>query len=155
MVTFISTGTIITNPQSESTALGEWWMIVNACPELGRYYNRLLKFAMRARPNFVLQVPSWGYHISVLRGEVLTTTEAIERYAAINGTEVEFQYEHEILSNGRYFWLAVHSERMLDIRESLGLPRMPYFNFHLTIGVNPLIKEPNNDRGENQVRSVE
>ncbi len=142
---FTSVGKIITNPTSESTADGQWWMIVETCPELGRYYRHLLQFAKRTNPNFRLQVPSWGYHISVLRGEVLTSPQAIVRYVHFNGQLIEFSYEHEIVSNGRYFWLPVHCEGLLDIRESLGLSRKPYYNFHLTIGVDPTVTEPNND----------
>ena len=137
---FTSSGIIITNPQSKSTALGQWWIIVDVCPELGRYYYEMTKWANRAKQDFQLQVPSWGYHVSVLRGETITAPEALNTYAKINGTPVEFSYKHEVLSNGRYYWVPIESVALLDLRETLGVPRNPQYSLHLTIGVNPLVK---------------
>lgn len=113
-------------------------MIVECCPELGRYYYTQVKKALLCKQDIKLQSPSWGYHISAIRGESLSDPEAIAKYTSANNTQIEFKYTHEVLSNGRYFWVPVECESLLDLREALGLPRKPYFNFHLTIAVNAL-----------------
>lgn len=137
---FKSTGKIITNPKSKSTKLGEWWVIVDVCPEIGRYYQSITKFLLRYSCNVDIQTPSWGYHISIVRGEKICT-EFTDKYININGNDVEFEYSSNICTNGRYIWIPVYSNNFFDIRESLGIKRKPDYDFHLTIGVNIKVSE--------------
>lgn len=104
-----------------------WWLYAECCPDIGRYYRSLLRWTPYCR----LMPPKWGEHVTIIRRE---PTPPI---VGLDGQEIEFEYSHGLIGNEKHLWLAVRSERMMDLREQYGLPRQPYYNFHLTIGVMP------------------
>lgn len=56
--------------------------------------------------------------------------------------EIEFEYEVSPKTDGKHWWLKVHSEKFKDIREEFGYPRNGYWGLHLTLGIpHPLHQE--------------
>jgi hypothetical protein len=109
----------------------KWWLVIDADPELGRYYRQLYcDFFFKARS---IQRPAWAEHISVIRDEEPPNKVLWERH---DGQEIEFTLIPKAESDGVYIWFPVVCEEALQIREALGLPREPFFPLHLTIGNN-------------------
>ena len=106
----------------------DWWMTVECCPELARYYRRAV---MYNRYIFGLQAGRWGSHISVVRGEEPPRKAA---WSLLDGASVPFRYGHEVLTNGKHFWLRVACPALHVVREKLGLSS-PVLDFHLTVAV--------------------
>jgi len=75
--------------------------------------------------------PAWDSHVTVVRNEEPLQKEVWERY---NGKQVNFDYGHQIFTDGKYYWVNVVCEKLLDIRVELGLSRDPEFPLHLSIG---------------------
>jgi hypothetical protein len=120
------------NPVKAGLPVGDWWLIVECCTDLGRYYKEMLNRFNRG--GFATQKPAWGAHISVIRGEE-PTDKAL--WDTLDGKEVKFTYEDRLLTNDRHYWLPVQCEAVLDLRENLGLPREPKFDLHLTVAIRP------------------
>ena len=121
-----SSGSLIYDPQSLSVPTpGLWWLILECSPDLGRYYRQMV-FKYTGQK---LQKPAWDTHISVVRGE-----EPLKKELWGRKEIVEFSYDPKLLTNDEYYWLEVKCDRLLDIREELGLPRIPKIGLHLTIG---------------------
>jgi hypothetical protein len=131
-----SIGKLRYSPKAESIPNpSKWWLVVDADPNLARLYRELFNWENRCR--FKIFKPAWDAHISVVRDEKPPRIEMWEKYS---GEEVVFEYDPTIKTNGEYYWLDVQCERLLDIREEMGLPRLYQFdngetmNLHLTIG---------------------
>lgn len=127
-----SVGILVYDPKARTIESKPWWLILQACPDLARYYRYSLNLFYRAQ--FTVQRPAWDSHISVVRGE-----EPLDRVAwgKYQDEEVEFEYDPELKTNGVYYWLDVECGRLFDIRVELGLPRIPRHLFHMTVGINP------------------
>lgn len=80
-----------------------------------------------------IQRPAWGGHISLVRGE--DPPAGREPWDALEGLELDFDYDGTIETDGKHFWLPIFCETAGNIREYLGLPREPEYPFHLTFGV--------------------
>jgi hypothetical protein len=78
-----------------------------------------------------LSQPRWGAHISIISGE---EPPHKERWGARDGERIEFTYDLAPRSEGVFYWLEVGCDELLDLREQLGLPRLPQHPFHLTLG---------------------
>lgn len=115
----------------------DWWLVVHVCPELGRYYrcgfNRLNRFVGAEIGN-----TKWGPHISVVRKEEPIYWKRWDNYHEI---DVEFEYEPIYRTDGKHVWLDISCDRLLEIREELGLKRLPHFSLHVTLGVYHKISE--------------
>ena len=61
-----STGTLVYDPRAPTIESKPWWLIVQACPDLARYYRESLNRFYRGR--FKVHRPAWDSHISVVRG---------------------------------------------------------------------------------------
>lgn len=132
MKTYNSTGRLKLNPEKEGLPVGAWWLIVECCTDLGRYYRAMLnRYHLGA---FKVQKPAWDAHISVIRGEEPTNKALWDK---LDGTAVEFSYEDRLLTNDRHYWLPVRCDTVLDLREELGLPRNPTLDLHLTVAIRP------------------
>lgn len=127
-----STGTLVYDPKAKTIESHPWWLIIQACPDLARYYRHWLNLFYRAK--FKVQRPAWDSHISVVRGEEPLDVSAWGKY---HGQEIEFEYDSELNTNGVYYWLDVECSRLSEIRMELGLPPMPTHPFHLTVAINP------------------
>ena len=107
----------------------QWWLIIDAEAELGRYLRHLFGLAhYRTRQ---LKDPLWGAHISVIRGEAPLQPPCWGKYA---GQRVEFELDWAAQEDKGFVWCPVQCPAALDLREELGLARLPQPPLHLTIG---------------------
>lgn len=107
----------------------KWWLVVDADPEIGRYYRTLYNLITYRCQR--LQRPAWEAHVSAIRDEKPPKPQFWKRY---EGFAIEFEYDPKPEFNETYVWLPVKCPIILDLREELGLPREPMFPLHLTIG---------------------
>lgn len=103
------------------------WVLLECDRAIAQYYCSLYSMEYFYKPK--IQIPLWGAHISVIRGEILLSQLKEE----IQGMEVEFYYIPQIESNGIHFWHRVVCPILDDIREAFGLGK-GYVNYHLSIG---------------------
>lgn len=116
-------------------------MVLQCDEELARYYRYLFdRRQYGLPPRSEMQPPSWGSHITIVRDEKPTKPELWKNW---QGKRVTFTYDSDVLGNDEYWWLRVHCEELLDIREALGLYRFPEFSLHLTIGRYKIYKTAN------------
>lgn len=81
----------------------------------------------------------WPPHISVIRKQTPVNLEAWGKY---EGERVEFEYDDFIYNDETYFWYRAYCQRLIEIRNELGLEdyswaaRGPdnFPSFHITIG---------------------
>ncbi|MEW6490994.1 MAG: hypothetical protein AB1589_00370 [Cyanobacteriota bacterium] len=104
------------------------WLILDCEVDLSLYYCWFVK----KRFGIKLQRPMHGFHISIVRGEVIPS---IEQWNAYQGQMSHFYYSNQIGTNGKYWWLDVYSPCLVSIRQELGLESQPEYDLHLTIGV--------------------
>ena len=99
-----------------------------SCPkEIVTYYRKLVPKSVTLNPT------KYDPHITVIRHEIIPDKTQWKKY---EGQEVEFQYSSEIDFNEIYWWLPATCTFAENLREELGLPRVPPWrnNFHITIG---------------------
>jgi hypothetical protein len=128
---FESIGILRYSPTQEGIkSPSKWWLVVDTCEDLIAYYRHWWNWEHRFFGPTIVRA-SWKSHISVVTDEVCPNLNAWGKYA---GEEVRFTYEPDVRGNAEYFWIDVRCERLLDIREELGLSRNPTFSLHLTLG---------------------
>lgn len=135
---YASVGVLETHPKKTGgiDIDGTGWLVLHADPGISDFYISQFNFANRAK-NVQLMRPSWHAHISIVRGEKIHNKEL---WDSLSGKEVEFKYDPiNWLTGGKHYVFDVECEEVLDIREQLGLPRQPFYDLHLTIGV---VKDP-------------
>lgn len=128
---YTATGILRYSPKLLGASSSKWWFVLDCNEQLGRYYRALFFFA--CYKTHKLLRPSWKEHVSIVRDEEPPDEKKHlwEKYA---GCTIEFEYTPFVETDGVYFWLPVVCEKVLDIREELGLPRYPRYSLHLTIG---------------------
>ena len=110
------------------------WCVVNIDRGIADYYRHWLK----VEKHIHLQEPSWGGHISIVRGEHLD--KSVEHlWKKYQNQQVEFTYEHGVYhsapdkkNGGLYYWITVESLMFSEIRKELKLP--VGWQFHITVG---------------------
>lgn len=104
-------------------------MILTKC-DIDKYYAWFLK----SRFNLELNKNLRGSHITIISDRM--DQKVFDEGAKIfQGKEIEFFYDpKDINSSGKHWWINIHCPDAENIREALGLKRIPYFGFHLTIG---------------------
>lgn len=103
--------------------------IIKTDCDIDQYYAWFLK----KRFNLTLNKNLRGAHITFISDKLdQNIFEMGEKI--FNGKEIEFIYDIEPRSNGEHWWLRAWSQDAENIRQSLGLDRTPYFDFHITIG---------------------
>ena len=144
-----STGTLRYDPyRGDMKSNTAWWLIVDTDPEIVRYYAQqvMANPAAFGETKIDLINPSWGSHISVVRGET-PRSDLKKFWKKYSGEKVEFEYSHIVRRAGDttpghlkdYFWFVdVWCDRLNEIRSELGL-KTYYddgrpFNNHLTVG---------------------
>lgn len=101
------------------------WVILRCDRGIIEYYASMIpKYEGKIQP------PKHGAHISVVR----KTEEWESATKPTEGERISFQYENRIRWNQKYIWVRVKCKRLEEIRQQLGLPRKPEFDFHITIG---------------------
>lgn len=108
-----------------------WWIWLECDYELGRYLRRL-------HYNFVYKVcklgkPSWDEHITVVSSH--EKTDKFEQFwGKYEGLSVNFEVEIAPQTNGNAFWMPVHSKKLENIREELGLVKQRMIPLHFAVG---------------------
>lgn len=112
-------------------AQSEWKRvaIIKTNCDIAHYYAWYLK----TRFNLILNEPVRGTHVTFISDRV-NNIKYDTVGQELNGKEITFYYENTPKSNGKHWWLRVWSTDAEDIRESIGIDRIPYFSFHLTLG---------------------
>ena len=103
-----------------------WWCVIETCNGLSDYYRWLLE----RRYMITTLPPSWGSHISIVRGEQ-PKPELLHLWKKYDGMEVEFEYTHDIFGNGDFWWVNVYTPITSMIRQELQLKSD--WGHHLTI----------------------
>lgn len=145
---FKSTGILRYNPY-RGTMKGntDWWLVVNTDAELVSYYAQQVINNPTAfgETHIDLIAPSWGSHISVIRGEE-PRNSLKHLWKKYDGEKIEFEYSHIIRRGGGsgfhidHFWFVdVWCDKLNKFRRELGLKaydtvKQEPFHYHLTIG---------------------
>ena len=104
---FEANGTLIYEPG---------YRLVVAVPDgLADFYRSLIP------KSIPVQKPRWGAHITVVRSEKETPTN-IEHWGKYDGEVVLFNYDTDVHVDETCCWLNVWCDRLVQIREELGLP---------------------------------
>jgi len=114
----------------------DYRLVLEADKDFAAYYRSLFP------EDLAVQVPRWPPHVTVVRAEKEAPTN-LEAWGKYEGEEVEFHYDPEVRIDKVYYWLNVWCDRLVEIREELGLPPKSRWTkppsggfqcFHLTIG---------------------
>lgn len=128
----------------------KWWVIVQTDSEICRYYRYQVqktilnplgfekrKDALKHGFHFIDQ-PSWGAHISVVRGEK-PDEDHIHLWKKYDRQRIEFEYSHNVRQTSmdrdghdNYWFVDVQCKFLEDLRLELGRPIK--WKFHMTVG---------------------
>ena len=103
--------------------------IIKTYCDIDKYYSWFLK----KRFNLELNRSLRGAHVTFI-SDKLERTICDEASILFNKKEIDFYIELEPRSNGQHWWLRVHCPDAENIRNVMGLCKIPYFGFHLTLG---------------------
>ena len=101
--------------------------------DLNEYYAWFLKKRFDLKFNKLLR----GSHITFISDKITdeNSLELFEKAKLLyDYKDITFYYDLEPRTNVKHWWLRVYSDEAENIREIAGLNRIPYFNFHLTLG---------------------
>jgi hypothetical protein len=134
---FKSKGRIEYNPaRGNLKKKPDWWAILHCSEEITRYY----RYWVYKRYHIPLSKPSWGSHISIIRGEK-PYDDQMHFWKKYDGLEVEFEYSHNVRQSGdttgwdrpdSYWFVDVKCDFLIDIRKELNLKYD--YGLHMTIG---------------------
>lgn len=126
----------------------DWWLVLNTDPEIVRYYAKQVVDNPTVFDETYIDLinPSWGSHISVVRGEQ-PRGKLTKLWKKYNGDKIEFEYSHIVRRSGdttsgflanQFWFIEVWCDRLHKIRSELGLPIQsregrPY-TYHITVG---------------------
>ena len=116
----------------------EWWSILEVPGGIADYYRKMVE----TRYGIELCQPSWGAHVSIIRGEK-PREDLMHLWKKYDGKRIEFEYsvypryngDTRVLTNHTsvdFWYLDVHAPFLTDIRKELELPYD--WKLHLTIG---------------------
>lgn len=136
------TGVLIYDPyRGKMKRNTNWWIVVNTDDEIARYY----RWWVMRRYWIDLKDPSWGAHISVLRGGK-PRDEKQHLWKKYQGEKIDFAYSPNVRQSGdttggdrpNHFWFVdVWSDRLTEIRKELGFTTVfdgKPIKYHMTIG---------------------
>lgn len=111
------------------------WCVIELDREITRYY----RWWLQKERHIILQQPAWDAHISIVRGERLTT-EQMKMWKKQQNRLVDFVYEHGDIqvskdkdAPGHFYWIRVDCPAVDEIRNELGLVASWKYH-HITIG---------------------
>lgn len=105
------------------------WLVAHIVDDLGDYYYDIYERAIRSY-GLDIQKPSWGSHISIVRGEEIPN---LDYWDTLHEKDIAFKFNPFFRTNGKHVWLDIHCPSMFDIRRGLGLRARPEYSFHMTI----------------------
>lgn len=124
------TGTLVYDPRRGGKVSGKNWCVVNLYDDTPRYYQKLIAMEYGV-PFPFMTTPSWGSHVSVIRGEKLLKNSHL--WKKYEGKKVTFKYSKDVyMTMSGFIFLDVVCKELTDIRDSFGLKSD--WNFHLTLG---------------------
>ena len=135
------TGVLVYDPHRPGLkSKTDWWVVVNTDDEICRYY----RWWVWRRYMIDLQKPSWGAHVSVIRGGK-PSDDKMHLWKKYQGEKIAFEYSPDIRQSGDttadrpdFFWfLDVWCSRLNEIRAELGFTNEfdgKPIKYHLTIG---------------------
>lgn len=136
------TGVLIYDPHRPGMkSKTDWWIVVNTDSEICRYY----RWWVYRRYMLELQQPSWGAHVSVLRGGK-PEPDKMHLWKKYQGEKIDFEYSYNVRHSGDttggdrpdVFWFVdVWSNRLNEIRDELGFTLEfagKPIKYHITVG---------------------
>lgn len=92
------------------------------------------RWFLERRFNLKLNKPLRGAHITFISDKGIDEKLYNECKRKYNRKRIAFSYDVSPKTNGEHWWLKVKCQQAEAIREEMGLNRIPYFSFHLTLG---------------------
>jgi hypothetical protein len=111
----------------------KWWVVLDCDDAIGKYYRHL--FNLESFNCQTLQRPAWREHVTVIRDEE-PPEDRKQFWNKYAGLTVEYEYHLPPQTNGIYWWLSVSCDFLLNLREELGLAKMPSIPLHLSFAHN-------------------
>lgn len=116
----------------------DWWAILEVPGGIADYYRTMIE----NRYGIQLCKPSWGAHISIIRGEK-PRPDLMHLWKKYDGKRVEFEYsvwpryngDTRVLTNhqaGEFWYIDTYCDELTQIRQELELPYD--WKLHLTVG---------------------
>jgi hypothetical protein len=134
---FKQTGIIRYNPPRPGLKKKpDWWVVVNTDEDITRYYRWWVEKELGVK----LAKPSWGSHISIIRGEK-PYPDMMHLWDKYEGLQVEFEYSHNVRISGdstgwdrpdNYWFVDVNFPFGIEMRKEFGYKYD--FGLHITIG---------------------
>lgn len=112
------------------------WVVVDADWGLCEFYRYMIMrdlinpFRQDPIPHRI-HPPKWGCHVTVLDGRHDIPQSNMHLWNKFEGQDIEFEYSPMIEQHWKFFVLPVRSQRLMEIRRDLGLPKKP---LHITVG---------------------
>ncbi|UYE98611.1 hypothetical protein XbC2_182 [Xanthomonas phage XbC2] len=111
----------------------QYWCVLQLPNDLVRYYQ----YFLRTEKHIYLEMPAWGAHVSIIRGEK-PDDEHIHLWKKYHKKKFKFRFFPNIVEvkdkkqSGSFYVINFECPELSDIRRELGLP--VYRDFHITIG---------------------
>ena len=114
----------------------KWWCVIQVDNDLARYFRYWVDKQINplGMKRMGLCEPSWGGHLSVVRGEK-PRKDLQSFWKKHHNQIVDFDYQFDVQRpHGKeHFWFSdVRCPKAATIREELGLKT--FYKFHMTIG---------------------
>lgn len=132
-----TTGRIVYDPDRKGMKRRtQWWCVLDTDNEITRYYRWWVKKELHVD----LKMPSWGGHVSIIRGEK-PPKHLDHLWKKYHNKRVKIRYRPWVRQSGdttggdrpSHFWfLEVDAPFLIDIRKEFGFPHN--WKLHMTIG---------------------
>lgn len=119
--------------RKEMKSKTKYWCVLQLPNDLVRYYQ----YFVRTEKHIQLEMPAWGAHVSIIRGEK-PSDENIHLWKKYHKHKFKFRFYPNIIEvkdkkqSGSFFIINFECPELSEIRRELGLP--VYRDFHITIG---------------------
>lgn len=120
-------------PRGEMKRRTKFWCVLDITNDFAHYYQDLLK-----REKFItLNEPSWGSHMTVIRGEIPTPEYAhLWKKYQDEMFSVKYSLDIKVIPDrkkpGDFYILEAFCPELMEVRREMNLP--VYDSFHITIG---------------------
>lgn len=133
------TGRIKYDPyRGQMKAKTQWWAVLECDDQITDYYRSVVE----KQYGIKLHQPSWGAHVSIIRGEK-PRDDLMHLWKKYDNRKVEFKYGHfpryngdtRVVTshkNGNFWFLDIDAPFLVDIRKELQLPYD--WKLHMTLG---------------------